>query len=88
MAARVLFSFANTHATMAAADHLADLGVPHRVIPRPVKLAGECGIAMLLPGEGAEAALSALEAADRAPVTVYDAVSDDGQGWLRRPAPA
>ena len=84
MPAQVLLSFANTHATMVAADHLADLGVPHRVIPRPVKLAGECGIAMVLSGENSEAALQALQEADKGPVTVYDAVSDDGQGWVRR----
>jgi hypothetical protein len=82
MSGPILLSFANTHATMAAADCLADLGIPHRVIPRPVTLAGGCGIAIEVPEAAAGAALKALLEAGRGPVAAYDA--EEGQRWVRR----
>jgi TusA-related sulfurtransferase len=79
-----LLTFANTHAAMSAADVLAEAGVAHRVIPRPVQLSGDCGVAVELADDAFDAADSALQSGGLAPVAVYEWSSAGSGEWVRQ----
>ncbi len=48
--ARVVLTFASTHAAMAAEDALRDVGIALQVVPLPTWVAVDCGLALRLDG--------------------------------------
>ncbi len=84
MQRQLLLTFKNTHAVMEASEILREAELEHEVVARPVKLAAECGIAVLLPVEFEGQALPALEAGGYPPARVYEQEEASEDAWRPR----
>lgn len=59
--ARVILSFASTHAAMAAEDALRNAGLALQVVPVPAWVAADCGLALRLDSADADRATQELQ---------------------------
>ena len=69
---KAVVSFASTHAAMACESACHEAGLAGRIIPTPVAIRADCGLAWAMPPE----ARADFEALAQARGLVYDAIYD------------